>query len=483
MYQDNFSGQEPERDPNMQGLEKMAKLRAENKAKKAAKQGTVLFYSIYSACVALVVIALICVMFPLRAWLVRYEAAQPEQKAQEVFASLFENPDWASLYAQAGLADTAFEKSDAFAAYMTAKAGSTALTYAETSAGLSKDHKYIVRLGDEKIATFRLTAPDLDADIPDWELSTVELFFDRSVSVTVEKLPGQTVYINGIALNDDYTIRTITTRAEEVLPKGVSGYQAIQQCVDGLFQVPTVEIRDAAGNPVEVCQTESGIWMPKSTAAPMTEEEKALALGAAKADAKFAIEAIGRGELQQYFDSGSKLYDYIIGSDNWVQSYNSYSFNESVTKVSDFYRYSDSLYSVNVQLELRVVRSDGTKVFPINKTYFFARKSSGKFLVNQYLGGNAQERIEQIRLTFLRDGEVLGTQMVSSTTRSLTLPSITAPEGKVLQGWARRDVDEKGKVTMTILFTPGEDGKVHLAGESTLEPTALHAVFANKEAE
>ncbi len=485
MYQGKYSasGKQPDREPNMQQLEEKSKLRAEAKAKKAAKRGTVLFYSIYGAIVGIILITLICLMFPLRAWLVRYEAAQPEKKAQAVFESLFQNPNWEDLYVKAGLSDTAFEKSNVFAAYMADRVGDTPLTYLETSAGLSGDHKYIVRCGDEKIATFLLSAPNKDAEVPDWELYSVEIFFEKAVNVIVEKQPGQTAYINGIALDDSYNTRIISTRAEEVLPDGTSGYQAIEQQVEGLMAVPTVEIKDAAGNSLELLQDEDGIWKPKSVTAPMTDSEKELALGAAKADALFAIEAISRSELQKYFDSSSKLYDYIISSNNWVQSYNSYSFNESVTKVSDFYRYSDSLYSVNVQLELQVNRNDGTKTFSINKTYFFTKKSSGKFLVNQYISGNAQDRLEQVRLTFVQDGETLETQMVSSTARSLTPPSITPPEGKVLQGWARQEIAENGKVTMTVLFTPGEDGTALLSGDTVLEPTTLYPVFANREAE
>ncbi len=487
MQQDHFSnapGQEPEREPNMQELTEKASIRAQGKAEKAAKRGTRLFYTIYGISVAVVVAALLCVLAPLRAWLVRYEAAQPEQQAQAVFEELFQSPDWADLYTKAGLSVSAFEKEDVFASYMESKVGSSPLSYMETSAGLSGDHKYIVRLGEEKIATFRLTAPNKDADIPDWELSTVELFFDQAESVTVEKLPGQTVYINGIALDDTYTTRIISTKAEAYLPEGVHGYQAVQQYVDGLLQTPTVTIQDAGGNPVELEQDSNGIWKPKSSATAMTEEEKSLILAAAKADAQYAIRAISKSQLGKYFDASSQVYTDIINTAAFLQSYQSYSFVEDQFQVEHFYRYNENLFSATVRLQMDLIRSNGTtKEIRTDKTYFFTKNSKGDILVTQYTNEQAQEQLQQVRLTFMRDGENLGTQMVESTARSLTLPNVTAPEGKVLQGWARRDVDDSGKVTMTILFVPGEDGKVHLNGEAILEPTTLHAVFANKEAE
>lgn len=478
MYQGKYS-QNAQSDPPEARRRRMPRSRAKN------SRGTVLFYSIYGAFVAVAIIAILCLMNPLRSWLVRYEASQPEQRAAEVFDQLFKDPDWAALYTQAQAQDSAFDGKEAYAAYMEEKAASAELTYIETSAGLSGDHKYIVRLGDEKIATFTLTGgTDSQTDISTWELGSVELFFERSQSAIIEKLPEYTVTVNGIALDDSHIIRTVSTQAEEYLPDGIHGYRMEQLYVDGLLSQPEISVLDASGNAVTMVQDpETGIWKPQSAAsAEMTEEEKALVLGAAKADAAFSIRGITSTELRKYFDANSQVYEDITGSRSLIQNHQGYSFDETVTEVSDFYRYSDTLFSANVKLKMDVVRKNGSiKEFYVDKTYFLSQNASGNYLVTQYTNVPVQEPVEQVRLTFFNNGERLGSQMVASTATSLTLPQITAPEGQVLQGWAIREDDGSGKITMTIVFTPSETGVIYLSSDKALEPMALYAVFGTEE--
>ncbi|MBP3305476.1 MAG: hypothetical protein J6L24_05845 [Oscillospiraceae bacterium] len=493
MYQGKYENNNPETDARSETSVESAAAAPEQvpnkpavkpkKAKKKATKGTVIFYSVYGGVSALILLVFLCLLIPLRSWLVKYEASQPERKCAEVFEYLFADPDWKILYGLAGVADTAFENENAYAAYMEAKVGNAELTYTETSAGLSGDCKYIVRFGDEKIASFTLTNnTDKAADVPVWELGTVEIFFDRGESVTVEKLPGYTVYINGVALDDSYTVRTTATRAEEYLPEGVHGYRTEQQYIDGLLVQPEVTVRDERGNPVTMAQdAETGIYSPVLPAAPeMTEEERNLALNAAKADAKYSMRAITAAELRRYFDANTQVYKDIIANPVYVQNYRSYSFDENTAAVSEYCRYSDKLFSANVKLTMNVIRSNGTtKVFELDKTYFFTLNAAGNYLVTQYTNAPIQETVESVRLTFIQDGEQVESRLVNTDAATLTLPEITVPEGKVLTGWAVQSDDGSGKITMTVIFTPGENGEVSVSGSIT-EPMTLYAVFENK---
>ena len=208
----------------------------------------------------------------------------------------------------------------------------------------------------------------------------------------------------------------------------------------------------------------------------ITEEEKELAIGAAKADAQYSIRAISQASLRKYFDSKAQVYTDIITTHPFLQSYKGYTFVEDKTEIVSFYRYSDELFSVNVKLQMNVTRSNSTiKEIPVDKTYFFTLQSSGKYLVTKYTNEHLDETIEQVRLTYMNGEEQIDSQLVDSDAHSLTLPKVTAPEGKVFKGWAKRDTDEKGKVTMTIVFEPTEDGTVQVG--QTLEPMTLYAVF------
>ena len=148
-------------------------LRQANKSR--PKMGTIVFYSIYGAFVAIFIAAILVATSFLKDWLIRYEASQPEHKAQQVFDDLFAVPDWENLYELAGVQDTPYEGKDHFAAYMNHKVGTTALTCEETAAGLSGDHKYIVKLGEEKIEDLTVETGKIAMNVPAKKIVTIEL--------------------------------------------------------------------------------------------------------------------------------------------------------------------------------------------------------------------------------------------------------------------------------------------------------------------
>ena len=444
------------------------------------KLGTVIFYVLYFALVIAAVVGIFSLMDPLEDWLTKYQASQPEEKCAEVFAQLFEDPDWAAIYDLSGTEDTIYEGRDAYASYMESMVGDTPLTYSETSAGLSGNHKYIVRHNGKKVAVFTLTPlPEDESGITHWQLGDVEIFFKRTQSVTVEKLPEHTVYINGIALEDTHVIRSIETAAESYLAEGVHGYRMQTVRLDGLLVQPDITVKDSAGNPVEMALNEQGILSPVlPEPAPMTEEEKEIALEAAKANAKYAIRAISSTKLKQYFDPESETYHNIRKTPVFIYKYLSYSFVQKSFEVSQFCRYSDGSFSANVSLELRVKRDERyTKTYQSSITYFFTMQENGKYLVTQTSNMDVSTQIQQVRLDFMDGNQIIESRMVDVDSESIQLPAVTAPEGKTFQGWASQSVGEDGNITMTILFAPTENSVVFLSEETTLEPMTLYAVF------
>ena len=454
---------------------------AEVTTQKRPRVGSIVFYSIYGFFIAAFLVALIFGLNMLQDWLVRYEASQPEHKAEQTFQQLFSNPDWAALYELAGITDTAYEGSETFAQYMSQKVGGTALTYEETSAGLSGDRKYIVSLAGEKVATFTLTGgSDSQTEIATWELGTVSLFFQRTQSILVQKLPEHTVYINGIPLDSSHTIRSTFTTAEELLPEGVHGYRMEQQYVTGLLLQPQITVKDADGAAVTmITDPETGILTPAlPEVIPMTEDEKETIFAAAKAYSEFSIQKITKAQLAQHFDKNSAIYDDIIKTDLFVQSIERYEFLTDENSIQDFCRYNDSLFSARVVMTMRIHRLGWQiKDFNMNTTYFFTKQEDGKYLVTNLTNVPMQEIREQVRLTFCQDDSVISSQMVDSDAATLTLPSISAPDGQVLKGWAVQEDSGDGKITMTLVFTPGLNGIVQLDPQNPLEPMTLYPVF------
>lgn len=444
--------------------------------KKPKNRGKIVFYSLYTAFILVFFAALFAVMGPLKAWLIEYEAAQPDHAREQVFAQLFQSRDWETLYEKAGETDTVFEGAAAFAAYMDERVGDRELSCLETSAGLSGDKKFIVKVGDEKIATFTLTGgSDSQLEIANWELGKVELFYTRQVSVLVEKFPGQTVYINGVALTEAHTVRRITTLAEDYLAEGLTGYQKEILQVEDLLTVPAVEVKNADGTAAALGFDEtSGTYTQNDPAMELDAEQRELAKNAMEAYGRFMLGKADKTEVAKWFEKGSDAYKTIISSETgWVQAFSDYRFTEPV--FTSFYQYSGDCYSVMVEMTLEVTRSNGSiKEFPMHNTLLIEKNASGSFMVKQMTNVDIQQRRTQVRLTF-RDGEqIISSALVDAQTKTLTLPTVTVPEGQVFRGWVKEEQDEDGKKVWTVMFDTM--GDVNLSG-GALEPMVLTALF------
>jgi len=459
----------------------------EEKPKKPAllhwpRVSTVIFYLFYILLIVAFFVGINKLLVPLEDWLIRYEASQPERKCQEVFQELFSEPDWKALYTLAGIEDTTYEGSDAFAAYMQAKADGKAITYVETSAGLSGDHKYIVKLDDEKIGTFTLTGgAETQTEIPEWELGKIELFFTRTEAVSIEKIPGYTVYINGVALDDIYTIRTVTTGAEKYLPEGLHGYRQEVQYISGLLVAPEVTVVDENGTPVSLTyDAENNIYTIPRPVMEITDEEKAQVQYTLESFAKYMIKAASLTQLKKCCVADSEVYNTISHIERWMQSYLRYEI--SPITYSEFYRYSDTLFSVRTAMTNSVTRKDGSvKDYEMDYTLFFTLDASGKWLLSDMTQVDIAKRTEQVRLTFMDGDAVLESTFVDADSKTLTLPAVTVPEGKVFSGWVKQEDDGNGKITLTIVFDPAADNTVFLPGTG-LEPMILYPLFEKEGA-
>lgn len=448
------------------------------KRRKGPRLGGVIFYTLYFMFILVFFVATFFGLQWLQGWLADYQAAQPTTKSQEVFDQLFSHPDWGALYDAAGVEDTPYEGKDQFVAYMENKVGDSALTYKETSAGLSTDKKYFVFLGDEKIASFTLAGQESITDIPDWELGGVELFFDRSETFYIKNTDGHTVYVNDVPLDDSHVIQIATTAAAERLPIGVTGTSICTQEISGLMATPTVTIFDESGKAMEVSyDAETHTFTEQTESNTISDDEKEAALNAAKTYCLFMIEKASKADIAKYFDTSSEAYSVItnLSGNLWMQGNNGYRFTKE--EVSDYARYSGDLFSARVALTLNVTRTDGTtKDFAYDSTLFFRKQDTGRWLVYDATNADVNAPVGKVRLTFMNGDTVLSSDFVKTDATELDTPLVSAPEGKVFIGWYRIDKYDNG-TTYTMVFDPDENGHVTIPNGTTLEPMTLYALF------
>ena len=475
--QQNVRQSQPTRQPS--GKRPPATQTVPEKRRKGPRLGGVIFYTLYFMFILVFFVATFFGLQWLQGWLTDYQAAQPTTKSQEIFDQLFSHPDWSALYDAAGIEDTPYEGKDQFVAYMENKVGDSALTFKETSAGLSGDKKYLVFLGDEKIASFTLSGQTAAiTDIPDWELGGVELLFDRNETFYIQNMDGHTVYVNDVLLDDSHVIQIATTvAAEKYLPIGVTGVSMCTQQVSDLLVAPVVTVFDESGNPMEVSyDEESHTYTERTKANTIPDEEKEAAVNTAKTYCLFMIKQADRSDIAKYFDTSSDIYSVITNlGDLWVQNNNGYRFTKE--EVSDYARYSDDLFSARVALTLNVTRTDGTtKDYDYDQTLFFRKQDTGKWLAYEATNVDVNAPVGKVRLTFMNGDTVLSSDFVKTDATELDTPLVSVPEGKVFIGWYRIDKYENG-TTYTMVFDPDENGHVTIPNGTTLEPMTLYALF------
>ena len=460
-----------------------AKKNGKKKKKKANRTITIIFYTFYFLLVAAGIAGILFLRSWLNEYLVTYEASRPTTKCEEIFQANFADPDWKALYAMSGLSDTAYESSDAFADYMEQKVGSAEITYVETSAGLTGGHKYLLKLGNETLGFFTLVdnAPQ-GSEMPDWQLGQVVLSYAQGESVTIQKTDGITVYVNGVALTDMHTIRIGSTLAEDYLPAGLQGPRIYTQYLDGLMVEPEVTATDADGNPVDVVYDESqDLYIVQTEENTITDELYERVLTTAKTYSLRMIEKASKQELGKYFDSKSETYKKIVGVDPWMQEWFFRSYEWGDESITGYYRHSDKLFSVHVDLSMFVTRTDDTvKEYKVDHSFFFELQGKTWKCINM-TNVDITQQTASVRLTFKTGDNVIFTNLFAEDVASISSPMVTAPEGKIFDGWYRQDVAADGSIQYTLVFVPDENGNITLPAGTKLEPMILYALFVDAQ--
>lgn len=454
-----------------------------NKTKRSPA-GTIVFWVLYALLFVGFFFGMRYALGRFHAWLERYEASQPKYACQQVFDEIFAAKDWqriASLSAESPSVNK-YENKAAFARYLEEKYGDAKITYTETSAGLSGDKKYVVKADDEKFASFTLVSATNESGLDNWHLGTVETLFRQNEEVLVTALAGHRITLNGIPVDESKeTVRKTYTAVESYLPEGLHGPSEYEIRVGGFLLEPEVKVLDEAGNECALAYdanehhyTENAV-----SGSSYTEAEEKLAISAAKSYALYMIGAASTGDLRTYFDSESDIYNTIRKSETWMQSYSGYAF--STPELSQFYRYSEELFSIRVKISLNVTRKNGTvKEYPLNSTFFFQKKGSS-FLVTEMTNVDVMQKTEEVRLDFYDGDTLLQSSFVTVGCSEFGAPTLTQKDGKSFSGWAEESVDEKGNVTLTLRFVP-ENGVVSVSPDYKPEPMRLYAVYESEGA-
>ncbi len=440
--------------------------------------GTLTFYLLFFLCMLLFWIGTWLGLNALRGWLNRYEAAQPDRVCQEVFDSLFSQPDWGDLYDRAGQENGTWEGKDAFVSAMEEKVGQQKLTYLETSAGLSGDKKYLVRLGQEKIGAFTLEDHGDQGTIPDWQLGTLEFYIQGQEQYFIRGPKDCRVLVNGRELGEEQLVAVRTPLAQDYLPVGTAAPESCTWQVTGLLAKPEVTVTDAQGEALTVVfDEESRTFTAEGPHQEMGREEQEVALNAVKTYGLYMVNRASRNDIAKYFNRSSDTYQAITGVElNFVQDAAKREFTQK--QVTDYCRYNENLFSVRVSVNLQLTRKDGSiKDNVIDQSLFFSREQGGKWLCYAMTAVDVSQVTEQVRLTFRQGDQVLSAEFVDADAKQVACPQPGIPSGKTFTGWTVEETGPDGETVLRLVFQPDEAGLAVIPQGTTLEPMTLYPLF------
>lgn len=462
------------------------------------RTGTLIFYTLYILFVLGFALSLFSASRRLNDWLTDYQLSQPTDKRDQVFGEYFADPNWPAVYAAAGIEDTAFEGEAAFTAYMEALVGSEELSWVETSTGLSGNKKYFVKLGEESIASFLLVSEvDAITGLPRWELGGMDTYFHRGQSITVLIRDGQTAYVNGVALDESHTVRVDASLASRYLPTGIYPDRSYTLTLSGLLMEPEITVRDEDGLEVTVHYEEArDLYFTDAPVYPTEIPDGYLraVTDAAEAYAGYLLGEEGAEEIfDQHFDRTTDASRQILTSGPLDQEDVGYEYVEET--VTDFHQYAEDLFSVRVSLLFHLTDppadpedpddkkkdeeeapTDEPEEYRVEHTLFF-RYRDGSWVCIGLTQEEAPVEGSRVKITFVMDDVVISDYYYDTDLRSMTVPLVSAPEGRLFAGWYREETAPDGSTALIPVFQPDASGTVILSGELPLEPMTLYALF------
>lgn len=448
------------------------------KPKKKKSRGnrtlTIIFYTLYCILTVSFLAGLHFVNTRLEEKLAQYEESHITVQAESTFSQLFADPDWASLYEMAGIEDTTFEGVDAYVSRMEATVGSNSLSYEEVPAE-DGSHAYLVKLGSGTIGSFRMTDQrEKDAEWPSWQLDHITLEIPRDITVQIRKLDDHTVTVNGIPLDESYTLRIDTLLSEEYTLPGTTGISMELQQVSGLLVTPEIGILDEEGKPCTlVMDPETGIYEEQlPEAAPLTADQERVALDTANAWGAYKLRSASEGNLGLYFDPKENAYQTILSESFWIDAPGGYSVESVDILASQVY--GEDHFSAYVSFSAKM---NGTDTLIAKDATFFFELHRGSWTCYEIQPGSVYTEIAKVKLEFRVDNMEVYYDFYETDRTALYAPLVTAPDGHSFAGWGIEAADGSWQT----VFIPDETGFVTLPQGTVLEPMVLHAIFEPTE--
>ena len=367
------------------------------------------FWVIYAAVVLVFAMALTVGLAVLNSYLKAFEASQPIHVAEAVYARYFGKDSLEKALKEADFQTGEYETLKNVDSYIKTMRDGKHLSFYSVSVGDGKAVYNVVLtdsdLNKEKEAvTEEAETEELNATaIPSTKIATIYLkkskeagdfglysyAFDRlefhvkgTKSIAVSIPDGYTLFVNGIAVEEDAVKEKTQHEWNAFLPEGVKGIEYLEFEVGDLFEEPTLTCQNADGEEMALVQDEeSGAWKAELTYSEEKKEELGdRILAGMKEYAKF-MQNDGRiGLVSPYFDRTSMFYKNTAANPSvFVWDHNGYSFRNE--EVGEFYEFDEKTLCCHVQFE-QVLKKTGREDYVDRlDMVVFVRKVGNSWLI------------------------------------------------------------------------------------------------------
>lgn len=317
--------------------------------------------------------------------LIEYEEAQVKYTAEQILSENLVPGDGEKLAAFFADSFSEYETATHIKAYLAELTEGKALSLQTLSGGLGSATQYTIKCDDKKFGTMALEKSDRKTKhgFALYSLYSAKLNTKLLSEISIRIPQGYTLMVNGLTADEKYCLGDVlTTPSENFMPDGVHGILYTTYTFDRLCATPEFVVHGADGRETSVYyDDEEAVYVAKvlyddALAAQYGEYVKEAAMAYAtymQNDTSFA-------QIKKYFDPTAAIYSQLRTSATmWVIDHDGYTFRD--VDASEFYAYSDEVFSCRVSLT-HVLKYSGLKdYFDYVDMTFYLRKIDDHYLI------------------------------------------------------------------------------------------------------
>lgn len=335
-----------------------------------------IFLSTIAAFLALLVIGSTILKYALA----DYENSLPQTMAQTYFSEQVKS---GKLY---GVGGTEFESKVTVATVFTEKYRPRDMTLSAVTSAESEVYRYVVKAGDEKILSFVIVPSGKESTFGFKKYAIDEINLHFGDSITLRAPADCTVQVNGVKLEEKH--RTAQSTDDLAMPEGVSKVPTYTYKIENLFAEPSIVIKDANGNNLEVVYDEQAkeYEVIRNYDDALKEKYGYLARTVVRTYATYMQNDCKFGEVAKYFQKDTDTYNYIRTSEvGWVWAHEGFEFSDEWC--GEFQQISEDVFTCRVKMTqtLLLTNNQPYKDY-IDVTLCFNKQNSGTYLVYSLKG-------------------------------------------------------------------------------------------------